>query len=47
MADNQQDSDAAVREKIAALPAFQDIAARIHEIVMASAPQGRRPDAWT
>lgn len=32
------DGDAAVRAKIAELPAFRDVAARLHELVLTSAP---------
>lgn len=33
-----KDGDAAVRAKIADLPAFRDVAARLHELVLASSP---------
>lgn len=44
MAD-KKDDDAAVREKIAALPAFQDVAARLHEIILEAAPD-LKPRLW-
>lgn len=36
---------AAVREKIESLPAFQDVAARLHDIIMRSAPH-LEPRLW-
>lgn len=39
------DDEAAVREKIAGLTAFPDIAARLHEIIMQSAPE-LKPRLW-
>ena len=41
MAKAQADDDTAVRAKIAALPAFQDVASRLHEVILASAPELR------
>lgn len=38
MAKDKPDGEAAVRTKIAQLPAFVDVAERLHEIIMASAP---------
>lgn len=35
----KQSDEEAVQEKIASLPAFQDIAARLHEVIMAAAPE--------
>ena len=37
--------DSAVREKIAALPAFNDVAARLHEVILAAAPE-LQPRLW-
>jgi hypothetical protein len=37
--------DTAVRDKIGALPAFRDVAARLHEIICAAAP-GLKPRLW-
>lgn len=37
--------DAAVREKIAELPAFKDVAARLHEVITAAAPD-LQPRLW-
>jgi hypothetical protein len=45
MASSQVDDETAVREKIAALPAFQGIATRLHEVIMRSAPE-LRPRLW-
>lgn len=39
------DDEAAVRDKISELPAFNDVAARLHEIVMESAPD-LQPRLW-
>ena len=44
MADKPNDDDA-VRDKIAALPAFNDVAARLHEVILAAAPQ-LQPRLW-
>ena len=38
MADKPTDEDA-VRDKIAALPAFTDVAAKLHEVILGAAPQ--------
>jgi hypothetical protein len=37
--------DAAVRDKLAALPAFNDIAARLHEVILGAAPE-LQPRLW-
>jgi hypothetical protein len=37
--------DDAVREKIASLPAFRDVAERLHEVILAAAPE-LRPRLW-
>jgi len=37
--------EVAVRDKIAALPAFQDIAARLHEVILEAAPE-LQPRLW-
>lgn len=37
--------DEAVREKIAALPAYRDVAARLHEVILAAAPE-LQPRLW-
>jgi len=37
--------DAAVRDKIASLPAFNDVAARLHEVIMEAAPE-LQPRLW-
>lgn len=39
------DDAAAVHAKIAALPAFNDVAARLHEVIMAAAPD-LQPRLW-
>ena len=39
------DDEAAVLEKISGLPAFRDVAGRLHEIIMASAPE-LKPRLW-
>lgn len=39
------DGEAAVRAKIAELPAYREVAARLHEIVMAAAPH-LEPRLW-
>lgn len=44
MADKPTD-DAAVRDKIAQLPAFVDVAARLHQVILEAAPQ-LRPRLW-
>lgn len=44
MADKKDDA-AAVQEKIAALPAFNDVAARLHEVIMEAAPD-LKPRLW-
>ena len=45
MADNKTDDEAAVEEKIAELKAFRDVAGRLHEIIMRSAPD-LKPRLW-
>ena len=45
MADQRGDGDAAVRAKIAELKWFGDVAARLHEIIVAAAPQ-LQPRLW-
>jgi hypothetical protein len=37
--------EAAVRDKIASLPAFQAVAARLHEVIVAAAPE-LKPRLW-
>lgn len=37
--------EAATLEKIAALPAFRDVAARLHEVILAAAPE-LQPRLW-
>jgi hypothetical protein len=44
MAD-QVDGEAAVRAKIAQLPAFREVAARLHDVITASAPE-LEPRLW-
>jgi hypothetical protein len=44
MADTPTD-EGAVRDKIAALPAFNDVAARLHEVILDAAPQ-LQPRLW-
>jgi hypothetical protein len=44
MADKPTD-EAAVREKIDALPAFRDVAARLHDVIMEAAPD-LQPRLW-
>lgn len=44
MAD-KPDDETAVQEKIAGLPAFRDVAARLHEIITESAPE-LKPRLW-
>ncbi len=45
MADSAMDDKAAVLEKIAGMTPFQDIAARIHEIILETAPE-LEPRLW-
>ncbi|MDJ0952712.1 MAG: DUF1801 domain-containing protein [Acidimicrobiia bacterium] len=45
MADRATDDEAAVLEKIAGMTPYEDIAARIHEIIMESAPE-LEPRLW-
>ena len=45
MANKPADDEAAVIDKIAALPAFQDVAARLHGVIMRSAPD-LEPRLW-
>ncbi len=45
MANKSADDQTAVKEKIASLPAFQEIATRLHEIIMRSAPD-LKPRLW-
>lgn len=45
MANNKADDEAAVADKIAALPAFRNVATRLHEIIMQSAPD-LKPRLW-
>lgn len=40
-----RDAEAAVLEKIAALPAFRDVAARLHDVIVAAAPD-LKPRLW-
>lgn len=44
MAD-EPDAETAVRDKIAELKAFRDVAARLHEVIMAAAPH-LEPRLW-
>lgn len=37
--------EAAIRDKIASLPAFRDVAARLHEVILAAAPE-LKPRLW-
>jgi Domain of unknown function (DU1801) len=37
--------ETAVRDKIAALPAFRDVAARLHDVILATAPE-LKPRLW-
>ncbi len=37
--------ETAVRDKIAALPAFNDVAARLHDVIVAAAPE-LKPRLW-
>lgn len=45
MAEETTDHEAAVAEKIAELPAYRDVASRLHEIIMRSAPH-LKPRLW-
>lgn len=45
MADKLVDDATAVTNKIAELPAFRDVAARLHELIMAAAPH-LQPRLW-
>jgi hypothetical protein len=45
MADKKVDGDTAVREKIAELPAYRDVAARLHELILEAAPD-LTPRLW-
>lgn len=45
MAEKKPDDETAVEEKIAELPAFRDVAARLHEVIMSSAPE-LKPRLW-
>jgi hypothetical protein len=45
MADKKRDDAQAVREKIAELPAFKDVAARLHEVILEAAPD-LQPRLW-
>ena len=45
MAEKKADDEAAVRDKISELPAFRDVAARLHEIILESAPH-LKPRLW-
>ena len=45
MASKNVDDEAAVKDKIASLPAFQDVAARLHEVIMRTAPD-LKPRLW-
>jgi hypothetical protein len=45
MAKTNVDGDAAVREKIANLPACRDVAARLHEVITGAAPE-LAPRLW-
>lgn len=45
MAEKRIDDEAAVDAKIAELPAYRDVAARLHEIIMRSAPH-LKPRLW-
>lgn len=42
---NKPTDEAAVNEKIASLPAFPDVAARLHEVIMEAAPH-LQPRLW-
>ena len=41
----KKDDEAAVRDKIAELPAFGDVAARLHELILETAPE-LTPRLW-
>jgi hypothetical protein len=45
VADRRSDGDAVVREKIAELPAFREVAARLHEVIVRAAPE-LQPRLW-
>lgn len=45
MAEKKPDDETAVKAKIAELPAFRDVAARLHEIITESAPD-LKPRLW-
>jgi hypothetical protein len=45
MSTKEADDEAAVREKIASLTYFPDIAARLHEVITAAAPE-LKPRLW-
>lgn len=45
MADKKKDGEAAVKDKIAELPAYQDVAGRLHELIMEAAPE-LKPRLW-
>jgi hypothetical protein len=45
VAKDKPDGEAAVRSKIADLPAFVEVAERLHEVIMTSAPQ-LTPRLW-
>jgi hypothetical protein len=42
---NKADGEQAVRDKIGELPAFRDVAARLHELIMQAAPD-LQPRLW-
>lgn len=39
------DDETAVKDKIASLPAYRDVAARLHEVIVASVPE-LKPRLW-
>lgn len=45
MAAKESSDETAVAEKIAALPAFSDVARRLHDVILRSAPE-LRPRLW-
>lgn len=45
MADKKLDDETAVKNKIGELKAFRDVAARLHEVIMESAPD-LKPRLW-
>ncbi len=45
MATTTDDGDTAVRDKIAQLPAFQDVATRLHELILNASPD-LEPRLW-